>query len=105
MPLEVCSSGGGRFDGAIMSHAHTGWISDQTHPQMKLAIRFGSQLAHPATECNDWLAEWPPHVGQADTQRAPHGGLGDLAFRLHVAMLGSFGISAPVERWSREDAA
>jgi hypothetical protein len=28
---------------------------------------------------------------------------GDLAFRLRVAMLGTFGISAPIDRWSRSD--
>ncbi len=27
--LEMCSSGGGRLDGAILSHAHVNWISDQ----------------------------------------------------------------------------
>ncbi len=103
LTLEMCSSGGGRFDAALLSHAHTSWISDQTHPLMKLAIHFGSQLAHPAVECNDWLVEWPPHEAQHDPHRAPGGDLGDLAFRLHVAMLGSFGISAPVEQWSAED--
>lgn len=96
--LEMCSSGGGRFDGAVMSHAHTYWISDQTQALMKLAIHFGSQLAHPAIECNDWLIEWPPHSGVGDRQ--PVDLRGDLAFRTRVAMLGAFGVSAPVAKWS-----
>ena len=58
--LEMCSSGGGRLDGEIMSHAHVNWISDQPGPVRKLAIHFGCQLAHPAVVCNDWLVEWPP---------------------------------------------
>lgn len=103
--LEMCASGGSRFDAAILSHAHTYWISDQTHPLMKLAIHFGSQLAHPPEQCNDWLAEWPPHEAQHDPLRATRGEQGDLPFRLRVAMLGSFGISAPLDRWSDEDIA
>jgi alpha-galactosidase len=72
---------------------------------MKLAIHFGSQLAHPPEQCNDWLVEWPPHEGQHDPLRATGGEQGDLAFRTRVAMLGSFGISAPVEKWSDIDIA
>jgi alpha-galactosidase len=101
--LEMCSSGGSRFDGAILSHAH--WISDQTHPLMKLAIHFGSQLANPPEQCNDWLVEWPPHEGQHDPLRTANAEEGDLAFRTGVAMLTGFGISAPVEQWSDEDSA
>lgn len=105
MILEVCSSGGSRFDAELMSHAHAYWISDQTHPLMKLAIHFGSQLAHPPEQCNDWLVEWPPHEGQHDPLRAAGGDQGDLAFRIRIAMLGSFGVSAPVDKWSEADVA
>ena len=103
--LEMCSSGGGRFDSALMERAHTYWISDQTHPLMKLAIHFGSQLAHPPEQCNDWLVEWPPHEGQHDDLRSPGGEQGDLPFRLGIAMLGNFGVSAPLNRWSDGDMA
>lgn len=99
LTLEMCAGGGGRFDPAIMANAHVNWMSDQTNPLMNLAIHFGSQLAHCAFECNDWLVEWPPHspIGAQSDPR------GDLAFRARVAMLGSFGISAPVERWTEEE--
>ncbi|MBX3012883.1 MAG: alpha-galactosidase [Caldilineaceae bacterium] len=97
--LEMCAGGGGRFDAALMAHAHTYWISDQTAPLMKLAIHFGSQLAHPAMLCNDWLVEWPLASEQGMDDR------GDLALRTRVAMLGAFGISSPLERWSASDRA
>jgi len=97
MILEMCAGGGGRFDAAVMAHAHTYWISDQTAPLMNLAIHFGSQLAHPAIACNDWLVEWPL---AAEREMDPRG---DLAFRTRVAMLGAFGISAPLEKWSAQD--
>ena len=98
--LEMCASGGGRMDGAILAHAHTNWISDQPQAVAKLAIHFGMQRAHPAVACNDWLVDWPPrgYSGVAGIDDR-----GDLAFRLRVAMLGSFGISAPLGAWSDAD--
>ena len=102
--LEMCASGGGRMDGEIMSHAHVNWISDQPSAVRKLAIHFGSQLAHPAAICNDWLVEWPPGVVAGyDDDKPDLARLGDLPFRLRVAMLGSFGISARVNRWDAAD--
>ena len=102
--LEMCASGGGRMDGGIMGHAHVNWISDQPSPVRKLAIHFGSQLAHPAVVCNDWLVEWPPGVIVGYDDNTPNLALlGDLPFRLRVAMLGSFGISARVDRWNAAD--
>jgi alpha-galactosidase len=103
LTLEMCAGGGGRFDPAILSHAHTNWMSDQTQPLMNLAIHFGSQLAHCPVECNDWLIEWPPHDGLHGQQWVDE--RGDLAFRTRVAMLGAFGISAPVGQWTAEDMA
>ncbi len=103
--LEMCASGGGRMDGEILAHAHVNWISDQPGALRKLAIHFGSQLAHPAVECNDWLVEWPPgSIAGYDEEDAD--GLderGDLPFRLRVAMLGSFGISARADQWPEAD--
>ena len=103
--LEMCASGGGRLDGAILSHAHVNWISDQPGALRKLAIHFGSQLAHPAVACNDWLVEWPPGsiTGYDEEDTGTLDERGDLPFRLRVAMLGSFGISARVDRWSEAD--
>ena len=105
LTLEMCSSGGGRMDGAILSHAHVNWISDQPGPLRKLSIHFGTQLAHPAVECNDWLVEWPPGsiAGYDEEDAGTLDERGDLPFRLRVAMLGSFGISARADRWSAED--
>jgi alpha-galactosidase len=101
LTLEMCAGGGGRFDGAIMRHAHTNWMSDQKQPLRNLAVHFGSQLAHPPVACNDWLIEWPPNSVAGHMSRgAEPDARGDLAFRLRIAMLGTLGISAPVSDWS-----
>jgi alpha-galactosidase len=102
--LEMCASGGGRFDGRILRHADTQWMSDQSDPLRNLAIHFGSQRAHPAKFCNDWLIAWPAAAHQ------PHGGSepdrrGDFLFRLRVAMLGSFGVSARLQDWTAAEIA
>jgi alpha-galactosidase len=102
LTLEMCAGGGGRFDPAIQSHAHTNWMSDQTQPLKNLAIHFGSHLAHTAIECNDWLIEWPPHDGLHGHQPVVDE-RGDLSFRTRIAMLGTFGISAPVDQWSQDE--
>ncbi len=103
--LEMCASGGGRLDAAILSHAHLNWISDQPGALRKLAIHFGSQLAHPAVACNDWLIEWPPGsiAGYDEEDAGSLDERGDLPFRLRVAMLGSFGISARADQWPEPD--
>lgn len=102
----MCASGGGRIDGALLAHAHVNWISDQPGSLHKLAIHFGTQLAHPAVACNDSLIEWPPgRIRGYDDDSVRSDMRGDLAFRLRVAMLGSFGISAAIDRWSAADIA
>jgi alpha-galactosidase len=103
--LEMCASGGGRMDGELLTHAHVNWVSDQPGPLRKLAIHFGTQLAHPAVVCNDWLIEWPPGkiVGYDDEDTVGVDAHCDLPFRLRVAMLGSFGISASIDRWPEAD--
>jgi alpha-galactosidase len=103
LTLEMCAGGGSRMDGAILSHAHVNWMSDQTQAMVNLAIHFGSHLAHPAIECNNWLVEWPPHDALHRRQWTDE--RGDLTFRARVAMLGTFGISAPLDRWSADDLA
>jgi alpha-galactosidase len=100
----MCASGGGRLDGAILSHAHVNWISDQPAPLRKLAIHFGTQLMHPPEACNDMLIQWPqtfmPGYGAEPSALDDRC---DLAFRLRVAMLGAFGLSCRLDHWSETD--
>jgi alpha-galactosidase len=103
--LEMCASGGGRMDCALLSHAHVNWISDWPGAIRKLAIHIGTQLAHPAVVCNDWLVDWPPRaiIGHTRDETENIDERGDLAFRLRIAMLGSFGVSARLDLWPEAD--
>jgi Melibiase len=80
---------------------HTSWMTDQTRPLVNLSVHFGNQLARCAVECNDWLVEWPPHSALPHQRQVDE--RGDLPFRTRVAMLGTFGISAPTDAWTTED--
>ena len=100
--IEMCASGGGRFDAETLRRGHTQWMSDEWRPLRNLSIHFGLQLCHPPELCNDWLIEWPPGdvpyaKGAEPDER------GDLLFRLRIAMLGSFGISARIAAWSEDE--
>jgi alpha-galactosidase len=100
--IEMCASGGGRFDAETLRRGNTQWMSDEWRPLRNLSIHFGLQLCHPPELCNDWLIEWPPgDVPYAKEAEADE--RGDLLFRLRIAMLGSFGISARVAAWSDEE--
>jgi alpha-galactosidase len=106
--LEMCASGGGRFDGALLRHAHINWMSDQWQAVKNLAIHFGSQLAHPAKLCNDWLIDWPKPAPDARQSADPTlewrwDARGDLRFRLRVAMLGTLGLSSKLDLWTSEE--
>lgn len=96
--LEMCSSGGGRYDIEIMRRAHTAWASDQWAPLENLSIHFGSHLLHPPEEVTDWLIEWPPRKPESEANART-----DLRFRTNVGMLGSFGVSAPLTAWTADE--
>ena len=102
--IEMCASGGGRFDGEILRRAHTQWMSDQWEPLKNLSIHFGSQLCHPAAQCNDWLIQWPVAADSHAPGKEPDR-RGDFLFRIRVAMLGSFGLSARIGNWPAADLA
>jgi len=102
--IEMCASGGGRFDAATLQRGHTQWMSDESRPLRNLSIHFGLQLAHPPELCNDWLIRWPAATMRYPSDE-PVDTRGDFLFRLRIAMLGSLGISAKVAEWSAEEIA
>jgi alpha-galactosidase len=102
--IEMCASGGGRFDAETLRRGHTQWMSDESRPLRNLSIHFGLQLAHPPELCNDWLIRWPAAALRYPPDE-PVDNRGDFLFRLRIAMLGTLGISAKVEEWTAEEIA
>jgi len=47
--IENCSGGGGRYDMAMMRYSTQIWTSDNTWPQHRAKIQYGSSYAYPAS--------------------------------------------------------
>jgi alpha-galactosidase len=104
--LENCASGGGRLDMAAGLKSDVTWMSDMVSPLNALSIRFGASRVFTPRYLNNWLVQWPPgHLPNPamDISSPDPDAIPDLLFRAHVAMMGTFGISAPVDLWSTED--
>ena len=76
--IENCSGGGGRYDLGMMKFSTMIWTSDNTRPQDRIRIQYGSMLAYPA-------ATMSCHVSN------PRGDMDSLRFRYHVALNGALG--------------
>lgn len=100
LSLEGCAGGGGRLDLGSMARTHLSWMSDMVGPIQSLGIHFGSARAFAPGLCNRFLVHWPPDWPWLPDAPPGHG---DLDFRARVAMLGAFGISAPLDGWDRRD--
>lgn len=90
LSIEACASGGGRADLGILRHADQIWTSDNTHPEARLRIQEGCSLALPARVMVAWVTDTPMDRGRNEIP---------LAFRFHVAMLGTLGIGGNLLAW------
>lgn len=98
--IEHCASGGYRADLGILSHTHTGWISDSTNPRYSLQLAWGALVDMPPETCNHWM------TGDVDP-KAQSGGKTTITttdpgwwdFMLRVPMNGQYGISSRLDDW------
>jgi alpha-galactosidase len=102
---ENCAGGGSRFDARSMAYAHTASFTDAVQALPHLAIRFGSQLAHPAIEASCWLADWPPRSWPNHHKTGTIDERGDLPFRARVSMMGSMCVGVDLDQWTATDRA
>jgi alpha-galactosidase len=93
--VEGCSSGALRFDGGMIAHTHTTWVSDNVDPRTSLQLGYGCSLQFAPEICNHWM------VGDDDrgnVNQAADPGWWDFMFR--VPMQGQYGISSKIVGWS-----
>lgn len=95
LEIESCSGGGGRVDLEILRFAEQVWTSDNTEAFDRLTIQQGFTYAYTPHIMMDWVTDVPNFNGRA----VP------LQFRFLVAMQGSLGIGANLNRWAPEDLA
>jgi alpha-galactosidase len=98
--IENCSSGGYRTDLGMLSHTHTGWISDTINPRYSLQLAWGALVEMPPSAANHWM------IGDVGTGLKNQGKgritstdprWWDTMFR--IPMNGQFGISSRLDLW------
>jgi alpha-galactosidase len=93
LEIESCSGGGGRVDLGILKRVEQAWTSDNTEAFDRLTIQDGFTHAYAPKVMMDWVTDVPNLNGRSTP----------LKYRFLVAMMGSMGIGANLNRWSDKD--
>ncbi|HHX52844.1 MAG TPA: alpha-galactosidase [Erysipelothrix sp.] len=80
--LEMCSSGGNRFDLGMLAVAQQIWTSDNTDAMDRLRIQEGTAIFYPLSAISNHVS------GRVNTQTIRHN---PLSTRFNVAIFGGFG--------------
>ena len=94
--LEGCSSGGGRYDPAMLYYSPQYWTSDDTDAMERVDIQLGTSVVYPPSSMSCHVSECPNHQTGRDTSFRTRG---------HVAMGGAFGYELDLTKLSEEDKA
>lgn len=92
--LEGCSSGGGRFDPAMLYYSPQYWTSDDTDAMERLDIQLGTSVVYPASSMSCHVSASPNHQTGRETSFETRG---------NVAMGGAFGYELDLTLLSDED--
>jgi alpha-galactosidase len=93
LEIESCSGGGGRVDLGILKRVDQVWTSDNTEAYDRLKIQEGFSYAYTTKVMMAWVTDVPNMNGRSTP----------LKYRFLVAMMGSLGIGANLNKWSQED--
>lgn len=92
--LEGCSSGGGRYDPAMLYYAPQFWTSDDTDAMERIAIQLGTSMVYPASSMSCHVSASPNHQTGRSTS---------LKTRGVVAMAGAFGYELDLTALTAEE--
>jgi alpha-galactosidase len=93
LDIESCSGGGGRVDLGILHRVEQVWTSDNTEAFDRLTIQDGFSHAYAPKVMMDWVTDIPNMNGRSTP----------LQYRFLVAMMGSVGVGANLNKWSDQD--
>jgi alpha-galactosidase len=96
LEIESCSGGGGRVDLGIMGLTDEVWVSDNTDPFDRLLIQDGFSRAYTPGVMMAWVTDSIIGINHRSTS---------LDYRFLVAMQGSLGIGADLNKLTPEDMA
>ncbi len=92
--LEGCSSGGGRFDPAMLYYSPQFWTSDDTDAMERLDIQLGTSFVYPASSMSCHVSASPNHQTGRVTSFTTRG---------NVAMAGAFGYELDLTKLSDDE--
>jgi len=92
--FEGCSSGGGRFDPAMLYYSPQIWTSDDTDAMERLDIQLGTSFCYPPSSISCHVSASPNHQTGRETSFLTRG---------HVAMAGVFGYELDLTKLSAEE--
>ena len=91
--FEGCSSGGGRFDPAMLYYFPQIWTSDDTDAEERTFIQYGTSFAYPLSTMSCHVSVVPNHQTNRITP---------LATRADIAHLGATGYVLDTSNYSQE---
>lgn len=94
--FEGCSSGGARFDPAVLAYFPQIWTSDDTDAAMRTRIQWGTSFCYPLSSMSCHASVCPNHQTRRITP---------WASRARIAHLGATGYELDTSRMSAEDLA
>ena len=89
--IENCSGGGGRYDLGMMKYSTQIWTSDNTHPDKRMYIQYGSSFGYPTSVMSC-------HVAKLEECENPR----FLDYRFRLAMNGALGYELNILKASKE---
>ncbi|MBQ2278132.1 MAG: alpha-galactosidase, partial [Clostridia bacterium] len=92
--LEGCSSGGGRYDPAMLYYSPQYWTSDDTDAMERLNIQLGTSFVYPASSMSCHVSASPNHQTGRQTSFVTRG---------NVAMAGAFGYELDLTKLTDEE--
>lgn len=92
--LEGCSSGGGRYDPALLYYFPQYWTSDDTDPIERLNIQYGTSMAYPASTMSCHVSASPNHQTGRRTSFETRG---------NVAFAGTFGYELDLNKLTEHE--
>ncbi len=92
--LEGCSSGGGRYDPAMLYYSPQYWTSDDTDAMERIPIQLGTSVVYPPSSMSCHVSASPNHQTKRETSFVTRG---------HVAMGGAFGYELDLTTLTAEE--
>lgn len=94
--IQACASGGGRVDYGALKYHQEVWTSDNTDPQSRVYIQYGTNMIYPALVTGSHVSASPNHQTANQTS---------LKFRFDIAMSGRLGMELQPKDMDEKDKA